>query len=413
MKPRVKKALSLKPSTNPESTYISPVFQPALNIVQGSDDFVFDEHGNKYIDFTSGIAVNSFGYRNHVIYQPLQDQLSKIVHTSNLFTTPPYIQLCKQLVQLTNKAFKHSDFASVFLTNSGTEANEAALKFAKLYAHRLFAQDDKVEFIAFHNSFHGRSMGSLSVTGQDKHRKPFEPLLPNVAFIEYNNSDMLARAASDYTAAIIVEPMQGEGGLEKMTAEFAQTINTCAKKHNIIVIADEIQTGLYRTGPLYASTILGLQPHIITLAKSLGGGFPLGAVITHKMIHDVLQKGDHGTTTGGNPVICNMALSLLKHLQFPATQLLRKQSSRKINREIVHICNKYGEGYTPLGSGHLRGITIPNTIKVDTIITHARKHGLLLLKTGNNSLRIAPSLVCNNAQIAKGFRILRKILHTQ
>ena len=403
MKNKTKSSLS--------STYISPVFKPNLNIIQGDENYLFDEDGKKYIDFTSGIAVNAFGHRKDIVYGAIQDQITKVLHTSNIFTSPPYLELCATLTKIANEHFNTESFKSVFLSNSGTEANEAAIKFAKATAKRLYPlQTQKVEIISCINSFHGRTMGSLSVTGQGKYQKDFAPLIPHVSFIEYNNVDQLMQKASDNTAVIIVEPLQGEGGLVPMTSQFAHTINTLAAEFNIVVISDEVQTGLYRTGSMFESTAVSLKPHLITLSKSLGGGLPLGAVITHKTVHDILHLGDHGTTTGGNPVACNMALSVLSYLQAPPTILFRTQSAKHIQKKLVAITKKLSEHYILLGKGHLRGIRIPAHIDVQTIIEKAQEKGLLILRTGSNSIRVAPSLICDNATLNKGFAILQKIL---
>lgn len=407
---------SLYNSLELDNSCISPVFSPTLNLTHGNNDFVFDRSGKKYLDFTSGIAVNAFGHRKEKIYDAISSQTLKLIHTSNLFTTPPQLELCKRLTSMANKALSKTNiitdiqYSSVFLSNSGTEANEAALKFTRATSHRLFrSMNDKVEIISCTNSFHGRTMGALSVTGQKKHQEAFLPLIPKVKFVPFNNSAELKNKINENTAAIIVEPIQGEGGLGIISKDFVETIMHASREHKIFIIADEIQTGLYRTGYLFNSFNVGLIPHIITIAKSLGGGLPLGAVITCKTIHDILLHGDHGSTTGGNPVACSAALATLTKLQSLGTTVQRINSSATLELYIKALCKKF-KGCTPLGKGHLRGISLPPDFSVDSIITKARKKGLLILKTGSNNIRIAPSLVCPPLLIHKGMRILQKTI---
>lgn len=391
---------------------ISPVYNPRLTILQGSNDFVFDSKGKKYIDFTSGVAVNAFGHRN-TIQDSIAEQASKIIHTSNLFATPVQIKLTKKLVSLANRAFKKGDFSSAFLSNSGTEATECAIKFARLACNRGYSNyENKYEIISCKDSFHGRTMGALSVTGQETYQQDFKPLLPGVKFIEYNNIENLKKVVSHHTAAIILETTQGEGGLSRLTEEFAQIVMEFSKKYNFFIIIDEIQTGLYRTGTLFNIKKYPLTPHLITLSKALGGGLPLGAVITTKQIHNLLKVGDHGSTTGGNPVACAGALNILNRMRSPFFHLQRNISHIILQWEIFRIC-KLSKSFTRKGKGFLLGIELPTHIQVGTIIARAQKKGLLLLRSGENTIRIAPSLVCDPYLIKKGMEILRKILKSK
>lgn len=392
--------------------HISPVYKPQLKLVQGSNDFVFDDKGKKYIDFTGGIAVNAFGHRP-VIQNSIEKQANKIIHASNVFVTPPQIKLTKMLVSLANKAFKTKEFSSVFLSNSGTEANECAIKFVRAACNRLYRNDEnKYEIIYCKNSFHGRTMGALSVTGQEKYQKDFKPLLPGVKCIEYNSISSLKEAASNHTAAIILEPMQGEGGLSTLTDEFARSVMECSRKYNFFIIIDEIQTGLYRTGLLFNIKKYPLTPHLITLSKALGGGLPIGAVITTKKIHDVLNTGDHGSTMGGNPVVCTAAIKTLRLMRSPLFHLQRIISHLILQYEMIRIC-RLSKSFTRKGAGMLVGIKLPSNIPVNIIIEIAKKKGLLILKTGENTIRLAPSLICDPYAITQGMKILRKILKTK
>lgn len=394
-----------------KETFISPVFRPSLTIVKANADIVFDDKGFKYIDFTGGIAINALGHRNPVIINAIQDQIYKSIHTSNLFITPSQIKLATLLVKTANKAISSVQYASVFFSNSGSEANEAALKFGRLFAKRMYQSlTEKNELISFTNSSHGRTMGALSVTDKEKYKTPFAPLIPKVTILPLNNIDTLKNTVTSNTAAIIVEPIQGEGGLTQITKEFADEINRLAKEHNVIIIADEIQSGLYRTGTMFASTQMGLDPHIITIANSLGGGLPLGATITCKAIHDVLVLGDHDSTTGGNPVSCNTALAILKKLNSPIIHFQRHNTEFFLNTLIRRTVRK-NINTSPLGAGCLRGIRLPTFIKAEDVITQAKKQGLLILKTGNNSIKIAPSLICDHAILKEGMQILDKSIN--
>ena len=255
-------------------------------------------------------------------------------------------------------------------------------------------------------------MGALSVTGQEKYQKDFKPLLPGVKFIEYNNIDNLKKIVSNHTAAIILETTQGEGGLSSLTVEFAQSVMEFSQQYNFFIIIDEIQTGLYRTGTLFNIQKYPLTPHLITLSKPLGGGLPLGAVITTTKIHNVLKVGDHGSTLGGNPVVCAGAIKILNRMRSPFFHLQKNISLILLQWEMFRIC-RLSKSFIHQRKGFLLGIELPNYIQVATIITLAQKKGLLILKSGENTIRIAPSLVCDPYLITKGMEILRKILKSQ
>ncbi len=392
-----------------------PIYSPSLVLTYGNADYVFDNKGRKYLDFTSGIAVNALGHRWDIIGGAVQRQMERLIHCSNYFTNEPHMQLCKTLVKLANTACNNQYFKAAYISNSGTEANEAALKFARLAAKYQGGDEEKLEFIACTNAFHGRTMGALSVTAREAYKKKFYPLLPNCTTIPYNDSSALERAASAKTAAIIVEPIQGEGGLSEITPSFVDAIMEARKKHGIFVIADEVQSGLYRTGTALACEHYKMQPDIITLAKSLGGGLPIGATIISENITGMLSPGDHGSTMGGNPVTCAAANAFLKKLLSKLTHIEIAASARQLEKQLQGLIQQVKKRYpdisiSALGRGHLRGIELPHQCNANEIVAQARKKGLLILRTGENSLRLAPTLICPHHVIARAMKTLTSVL---
>lgn len=402
----------MKGNINRAHPALPHVFAPELIIERGSGDYVWDSEGRKYLDLTSGIAVHPLGHCNSHIVRAMEEQAKKLAHCSNIFATPSAIDLCTKLVNLANREFGSNAFAAAFLCNSGTEANEAALKFARLFAQRK-GNEKKKDLVYFENSFHGRSMGSLSVTGQPRYRDAFEPLLPRCVSVPYNDCAALRKTVNDSTAAVIVEIIQGEGGLSLLSREMADCLGELSQKYDFLVIADEVQTALYRTGPLFASTALKLCPDIISIAKSLGGGLPAGALLYGSKLQQILKVGDHGTTLGGNPLVSAVALALLEELEDPRFQQKRRESAACLDALLQKIC-KEQKLLTPLGRGHLRGIELSaaeaQSAVIAKIIAQCRKHRLLILQTGTRGLRIAPSLLCSKETLQEAMKILQEAL---
>lgn len=391
------------------------IYNPSLIVSYGNADYVFDNKGRKYIDFTSGIAVNALGHRWDIIGSAVQKQMEKFIHCSNYFTNEPHIQLCKTLVTLANTSCKSVHFKVAYICNSGTEANEAALKFARLAAKYRGGDEEKSEYISCTHAFHGRTMGSLSVTAGEEYKKKFYPLIPNCTVVPYNDSVALERVASAKTAAIIIEPIQGEGGLAELTPSFVDTIMQVRKNHGVFVIVDEVQSGLYRTGTALACEQYDIQPDMITLAKSLGGGLPIGATIISENIASMLSPGDHGSTMGGNPVTCAAANAFLKKISSKLIQLEIATSARHLEKHVQALVQQMNKRHPhcvihALGKGHLRGITLPSECKVHDIVSQAQKKGLLILRTRGNALRLAPSLLCPYHVLSQGMKILKSVL---
>ncbi|GAB4222115.1 MAG: aspartate aminotransferase family protein [Spirochaetales bacterium] len=337
--------------------------------------------------------------------------MRKVVHTSNLYTTEPTLTLAGKLIA-------SGPFRSVHFGNSGTEANESALKYARLYARRKRGEGHH-RFLTFSHAFHGRTLGALSVTPTEAYRQPFEPLVPGVEVCPYNDVEALRRIVNEEFAGIIVEVVQGEGGLEVMTEEFAQALNEVRDSFDLILIADEVQTGLGRTGHLYASGAVGLKPDIITLAKPLAGGLPLSATLIPEKIDTLLRVGDHGTTFGGGPVTTAVASYIWDTVSNPAFL-------EEVRAKGDYLANALEELRKETGSGHLkfprvRGMGLLRGLEVEAeqgelgdwmkrILQAARKEGLLVLRSGKNVIRIAPPLVISREEIEEGIDRLRKAL---
>ena len=373
----------------------------------GKGCYVWDKAGKEFLDFGSGIAVNALGHGREDLAAVASDQMKKLIHVSNLYTTEPSLELGFKLTSSGN-------FDAVHFGNSGSEANEAALKYARLYSKRVKG-DGKFKILAFNNAFHGRTLGALSCTPTEKYQKPFEPLLPGVEFCDYNDEAALETKLTGDFAAVIVEPVQGEGGLEVMTEDFAKKLNSLCRKLDIILIADEVQTGVARTGFPYASSIVGLEPDIITLSKPLAGGLPLSATLIPKKINKLLRVGEHGTTFGGGPVTCAVANRVLDII-FTPTFLAEVQSKGEyLAAKLNALSEKYPAAGRVKGLGLLRGLEIGSPddagIKLcGEVITKVKEKGLLLLRSGKNILRIAPPLVITEQEIDKGIKIIESIL---
>ncbi len=397
----------------PESTAI--LYNPSLVLSYGNADYVFDKEGRKYIDFTSGMSVNALGHRWDIIGSVVQKQMEKFMHCSHDFTSEPHIQLCKTLVNLANASCKSEYFKSAYICNSGTEANEAALKFARLAAKYQKGNEKKSEYISCTNALHGHTMGSLSVSACEQYKKKIYPLIPDCTIVPYNDSTALESAASPKTAAIIIEPIQGKGKFTELSSSFVDAIMQVRKKYDIFVIVDEVQSGLYRTGSALACEQYNIQPDMITLAKSLGGGLPIGATIISENIATMLSPNDYGSTVGGNPVSCAAANAFLKKISGTLIQLEISASARHLQKHIQalvqYVQKRYPE-YTmqALGKGHLRGITLPEECKSHDIVLQAQKKGLLISRTGESTLHLAPSLICPYYVISQGMKILKNVL---
>lgn len=375
-----------------------------LVIEKGEGCHLEDIKGNRYLDFGAGIAVNALGYGRTDLATIAAQQMEKVIHVSNLYVTKPALKVAAKLIAL-------GDFAAVHFGNSGSEANEAAIKYARLYSLRTKGEGN-YKILSFEGSFHGRTLGSLSATATKKYQAPFEPLVPGFEFCEFNNIEMLEKTLDNTFAGVIVEPLQGEGGLTAMTKEFAEKLNELCKKHQIILIADEVQTGIGRTGLPFASAWMGLNPDIITLAKPLAGGLPLSATLIPAKVNDLVHVGEHGTTFGGGPVTCALADAILDAVLDPEFLIHVQEKGILIQEHVEKLATELDCVVGCSGFGLLRGIQIKG-IDPTLVVDEAMKRGLLILRSGSDKIRLAPPLIINEEEIQEGISIIRDILIEQ
>ena len=395
------------------------VINPPLPKQYGEELLVFtsgrgcrlvDQAGKSYLDMGSGIAVNALGYGREDLAEIAFAQMKKLIHVSNLFATVPQLELAWKIVNSGCSHFPKGAFEAVHFGNSGAEANETALKYARLYS-RSEKGEGHHRLIAFSNSFHGRSMGALSITASEAYRKPFEPLVPGSEFLPLNDVKQLENTLDATVAAVIVEPVQGEGGLNAVSKGFASALNSLCGQHNILLIADEVQTGLGRCAAMFASQKIGLEPDIICLAKPLAGGLPLSAVLVPQKVNRLLKPGHHATTFGGGPVTTAVASRVWDIISEPDFLVEVERKGELIKR----LLNEGIEGTEVRGMGMLRGLRL-NDEHCDAawctrIIAQMKERGVIILKTGADVLRLAPPLTISDEEIQEGIRILFEVIH--
>lgn len=367
---------------------------------------LWDGKGKEYIDFAAGIAVSSLGHAHPKLIDALYQQAQKFWHVSNIMTNEPAIKLAKQLTDTT--------FAdSVFLSNSGAEANEAALKLARRFAYDNFSKD-KFEIIAFENSFHGRTFFTVSVGGQSKYSEGFGPRPQGITHLPFNDVRALKAAVSDKTCAIILEPLQGEGGVISAQKEFLQMARALCDKHNALLIFDEVQTGIMRTGSLYAYMNAGITPDILTSAKGLGGGMPIAATLTRKDIAKVFSVGVHGSTFGGNPLACAVANVVLELVTEPSMKGQVQHLSKQLNNGLTSLNNEFGVFKEIRGEGLLVGceMALEHADKAKVLVDAMLNEGVLALVAGSNVVRLVPPLVMTEQDLHIGLCRMTKAVQT-
>ena len=371
-----------------------------LTLDHGDGVYLYDTDGKKYLDFAAGIAVMGLGYHNRELEDALKEQIEKLCHTSNLY----YHENCGEAAAALNRA---SGMDRVFFTNSGTEAIEGALKTARKYAY--LKQSGRYEIIAMENAFHGRSMGAVSVTGTKAYREPFEPMLSGVHFAEYNNLESVKALVNDKTCAILLEPLQGEGGIYPATQEFMEGIRKICDEEDILMICDEIQCGMGRTGSMFAWQEYGVRPDILTMAKAIGNGIPVGAfAVTEKVAENSMKPGDHGSTYGGNPLAC-MAVKkvleiyeknqILKHVQEVAPYLAQRLDALK---------EKYDCIKERRGKGMIQGIEL--TVNPSGVVKKALEEGLIIITAKGNTIRFVPPLIIDKVHVDEMIEKLERAL---
>lgn len=351
----------------------------------GEGVHLYDVDGKEYLDFGAGIAVQSLGYNNKAYTQALKDQIDKLTHISNLYYSVPMMEAAQKVV-------KASGMAKVFFTNSGTEAIEGALKAAKKYAYERDEKADH-EIIAMNHSFHGRSLGALSVTGNEHYQIPFRPLLPGVRFADYNDLDSVKAQITDRTCAVILETVQGEGGIYPATEEFLKGVKALCEEHDLLLILDEIQCGMGRTGYMFAWQEYGVMPDIMTCAKAIGCGVPVGAfVLGKKAAEGSLKPGDHGTTYGGNPFVC-AAVSKVFDL-YEEEHILEnvRTVGAYLTKKLDALVEKYDFLKERRGKGMIQGLEVAGR-PAGEIAERALQNGLIVMTAGGNVLRFVPPLV--------------------
>jgi len=377
------------------STLFQNYARRPVHIVKGQGTIVTDDKGKEYLDFTSGIAVVSLGHAHPAIVEALKQQSEKLWHISNLFESPEQEQLAAALV-------KDTPFGQAFFCNSGAEANEAAIKLARKHTK-------KNVIITFNQSFHGRTFGAMSATGQDKVRQGFGPLLETFRTIPYNDKEQLEAAIDDDVAAIMLEAIQGEGGVNQIDPDVAQAITDICQEKGILLVIDEVQTGISRTGTRYAYEQTNLKPDIITLAKGLGGGFPIGAMLGTKALADSFGPGTHGTTFGGNPLAIAVGQAVID-IVFEDEFLQQVNSQSAYLRDQLQAILPQDQ-FTIRGTGLLLGVECQN--EVAPFIQQAEAAGLLLVQAGTHVIRLLPPLTVTTEEIDKAVAILASILLTE
>lgn len=374
-----------------------PNYAPAGFIpVRGAGSRVWDQSGRELIDFAGGIAVNVLGHAHPALVGALTEQANKLWHVSNVFTNEPALQLAKKLVDAT--------FAErVFFCNSGAEANEAAFKLARRVAHDRFGPE-KYEIIATLNSFHGRTLFTVNVGGQSKYSDGFGPKITGITHIPYNDLDALKAAISDKTCAVVIEPIQGEGGVLPAELAYLQGARELCNQHNALLVFDEVQTGMGRTGELFAYMHYGVIPDILSSAKSLGGGFPIGAMLTTEALAKHLVVGTHGTTYGGNPLACAVGNAVIDVINTPEVLKGVKAKHERFKTRLQKIGQQYGLFTEIRGLGLLIGCVLSDAWKgkAKDVFNAAEQEGLMILQAGPDVVRFAPSLVVEDADIDEG-----------
>ncbi|MDD2431291.1 MAG: acetylornithine transaminase [Firmicutes bacterium] len=376
--------------------YLMNTYSPfPVIFTRGRGSYLYDQSGKEYLDLFSGIAVNNLGYSNEKVVEAIIEQANKLMHTSNLFYTEPMLELAKALVEISEL-----EDGKVFFCNSGTEANEGALKLARLYGK----DKGKFKIVSAWNSFHGRTLGGLTLTGQTKYHEGFKPLVPEVTYTVFNDLDALSRDLTPDTAALFLECVQGEGGVVPATKEYLQKARELCDKYDILLIFDEVQTGVGRTGKFFAYENFGIKPDVVTMAKALGGGLPLGAIIAKGTV-SVFTPGKHASTFGGNPVTTSAALTVVKEITKPGflDEVLAKGEEFRSQIPRNHPLVKGVRGL-----GLMLGIE--TTVPASKVVNQALSNGLVIGTAGLNVIRLLPPLTITKQEMAYGIERLIKSL---
>jgi len=367
---------------------------------RGKGVFLYDVDGKKYLDFVSGLGVNALGHAHPRIVKTIRDQAAKLLHVSNLYYHEYQGPLAQKLCSL-------SGLDRAFFQNSGTEAIEGSIKLARLAGHRA-GGEAKSKLVALDGSYHGRTFGALSLTGQDKHRKGFEPLLDDVTFVKQNDVESLRAAVNDNTCAIVLEPIFGEGGIYECTPEFLRECRALADRHKAALIFDEIQCGLGRTGTIFAFQSFGVTPDIVAIAKPIAAGLPLGAFIAKEEFASAISPGQHGTTFGGGPLACRVALEFFSIIEEEKLLENVQRVGAYLHEQLQGLVSKRNAAVAVRGRGFIQGIQLE--IPARPIVDGGLAEGILFNSTQDTVVRFLPPFLLEEKHVDKGIRVLKKLL---
>ncbi len=384
-----------------ERAHVLPVYaRYPIVLERGEGVYVYDVEGKRYLDLLSGIGVNALGHAHPRMVRLIQDQCTKLLHISNLYYHEYQGELAERMCQL-------SGLDRAFFTNSGTEAVEGALKVARAAAH-VKGLGGKCNLVALEGSYHGRSFGALSVTGQEKHRQGFEPMLPGVTFVPLNDAAGLRAAVNDNTCALILEPIMGEGGIRACTPEFLRVAREVTEKHDAVLILDEIQCGLGRTGSLFAYQEFGILPDAVAVAKPIAGGLPMGAFLVKEALANVISPGKHGTTFGGGPLVCRAALEYFSILEDEKLVENVKRVGNYLRTQLQQLSGEFSIVKEARGTGFIQALEL--TVPARPIVEEALAEGLLINSTQDVVLRFLPPFILREHHVDEAMVILRKLL---
>lgn len=367
---------------------------------RGKGVFLFDVDGKRYLDFVAGLGVNALGHAHPRIVRTIREQCGKAIHLSNLYYNEYQGQLAERLCTL-------SGLSKAFFSNSGTEAIEGSIKLARLASHKV-GGDSKSRLIALEGSYHGRTFGAMSLTGQEKYRKGFEPLLDDVTFVRQNDLDALRSAVDENTCAIVLEPIFGEGGIRECSPEFLRECRALADRHRAVLIFDEIQCGLGRTGNLFAFQTFGVTPDIVAIAKPLAAGLPLGAFLAKAEVAAAIAPGQHGTTFGGGPLACRVALEYLSILEEEKLVDNVSRVGAYLQQQLKTLAEQYSSAVESRGRGLIQGLQLE--IPARPIVEAALAEGVLFNSTQDIVVRFLPPFLLQEKHVDKGIRVLKKLL---
>ena len=367
---------------------------------RGKGVFLFDFEGKKYLDFVAGLGVNALGHAHPRVVKTVREQAGRVIHLSNLYYNEYQGRLAERLCQL-------SGLERVFFSNSGTEAMEGAIKLARLAGHRT-GGEAKCGLVGLQGSYHGRTFGSMSLTGQEKYRKGFEPLLDEVTFVERNNVDSLRAAVNSNTCAIVLEPIFGEGGILECSPEFLRECRALADQHKAALIFDEIQCGLGRTGTMFAFQAFGVVPDIVTIAKPIAAGVPLGAFLAKEQFASAISPGQHGTTFGGGPLACRVGLEYLAIVEEERLLENVARVGAYLNQQLQELVDKYASTREVRGRGFIQGHVLD--LPARPFVEQGLAEGVLFNVTQDTVLRFLPPFLLQEKHVNKGIRVLKKLL---